>query len=119
MIDVAVSRTPDDTVIRVKGEAGVGTAGALLDDLLAPAACRSAVVTLDLSELRCISSLAMGVLVAYCREDGAPDGPGTPPVSAAVSNRTSSSARASASFTAGCNPSARRTRPPARTTPRR
>jgi anti-anti-sigma factor len=66
-IDVAVSQTSDDTVIRVKGEAGVGTAGALLDGLLASAACRSAVVTLDLSELRSISSLAMGVLAAYRR----------------------------------------------------
>jgi anti-anti-sigma factor len=35
--------------------------------LLAPAARRPAVVTLDLSELRSISSLAMGVLVAYRR----------------------------------------------------
>jgi anti-anti-sigma factor len=54
-------------LIRVKGEATVEGAGALLDSLLAPASCSPAVVTLDLSELRSISSLAMGVLVAYRR----------------------------------------------------
>jgi anti-anti-sigma factor len=54
-------------VIRVKGEARVDCAGALLDGLLTAAARRPAVVTLDLSELRCISSLSMGVLVAYRR----------------------------------------------------
>jgi anti-anti-sigma factor len=54
-------------VIRVKGEATVKAADALLSGLLAPAARRPAVVTLDLSELRSISCLAMGVLVAYRR----------------------------------------------------
>jgi anti-anti-sigma factor len=54
-------------VIRVKGEARVDCAGALLDGLLASTARRQALVTLDLSELRSISSLAMGVLVAYRR----------------------------------------------------
>ena len=62
-----VSQTADDLVIRVKGEARVECAGALLDGLLAPAARRPAVVTLDLTELRSISCLAMGVLVAYRR----------------------------------------------------
>jgi anti-anti-sigma factor len=66
-IDVAVSRTSDDMVIRVKGEAEMGSAGALLDGLLTAAAGRPAVVTLDLSELRSVSTLAMGVLVAYRR----------------------------------------------------
>ena len=42
-------------------------ADALLGALQAPAARRPAVVTLDLSQLRSISSLAMGVLVAYRR----------------------------------------------------
>jgi anti-anti-sigma factor len=64
---VEVSRTADGMVIRVKGEALDECAGALLDGLLAPAAQRSAVVTLDLSELRSISCLALGVLVGYCR----------------------------------------------------
>ena len=66
-VEVAVSQTPEALVIRVQGEAGVGCAGKLLDSLMAPAARRPAVVTLDLSELRSISCLAMGVLVAYRR----------------------------------------------------
>jgi anti-anti-sigma factor len=54
-------------VIRVKGEARADCAGALMDGLLTPTARRPAVVTLDLSELRSISRLAIGVLVAYHR----------------------------------------------------
>jgi len=52
-------------IIQVKGEGRAECAGALLRGLLA--ARRLAVVTLDLSELRSISSLARGVLVGYCR----------------------------------------------------
>ena len=66
-VQVEVSQTADGMVIRVKGEALDEGAGALLDGLLAPAAGRPAVVTLDLSELRSISCLALGVLVGYCR----------------------------------------------------
>jgi anti-anti-sigma factor len=66
-VEVAVSEASDGPVIRIKGEARVDCAGALLDGLLAAAARRLAVVTLDLSELRFISSLAMGVLVSYRR----------------------------------------------------
>jgi anti-anti-sigma factor len=54
-------------VIRIDGEARVDCAGALLNGLLTPAACRPPVVTLDLSGLHSISSLAMGVLVCYRR----------------------------------------------------
>jgi anti-anti-sigma regulatory factor len=64
---VAVSHTSGGLVIRVKGEARVDCVGALLAGLLAPSALRPAVVTLDLSELRCISSLAIGALVTYRR----------------------------------------------------
>jgi hypothetical protein len=53
-------------VIRVKGEGRAECAGSLLDGLLAPG-CRPAVVTLDLSELRSVSRLALGVLAAYRR----------------------------------------------------
>jgi anti-anti-sigma regulatory factor len=53
--------------MRVKGEATVDGVGALENGLLTPAALRPAVVALNLSELRCISSLAMGALVAYRR----------------------------------------------------
>ena len=66
-VEVAVEKTPDGISIRVKGEARVDCVDGLLDSLLAPAASRPPVVTLDLSELRCISSIAVGVLVAYRR----------------------------------------------------
>jgi anti-anti-sigma factor len=64
---VSVIQTATDVIIRVKGEARVECAGALEDGLLAAAARRPAVVTLDLSELRSISCLAMRVLVTYRR----------------------------------------------------
>jgi anti-anti-sigma regulatory factor len=63
---VEVSQTADGLVIRVKGEARGECAGALLDGLLARGR-RPPVVTLDLSELRSISGLALGVLAAYRR----------------------------------------------------
>src|SRR5262245_11625890 len=65
-VQVAVSRTAVGMVIRVKGEARAECAGALLDGLLA-AGRRPALVTLDLSELRSVSRLALGVLAAYRR----------------------------------------------------
>jgi anti-anti-sigma factor len=64
---VAISQTDEGMVFRVKGDARVDSVGALQDGLLAPCARRPAVVTLDLSELRSISCLAMGVLVSYRR----------------------------------------------------
>jgi anti-anti-sigma factor len=64
---VSVTHTANDLVIRVKGEASVEHAGALLDGLLTATARRPGIVTLDLSELSFIASLAMGVLVAYRR----------------------------------------------------
>ena len=66
-IEVTTDRTGDDLIIRVKGEAGVRSSGALLHGLLSSAGRRPAAITLDLSELRFVSSLATGVLVAYCR----------------------------------------------------
>jgi anti-anti-sigma factor len=66
-VQVSVSQSADGLFIRVKGEARVDCTETLLDGLLTYTACRPAVVTLDLSELRSISSLAMGVLVAYRR----------------------------------------------------
>jgi anti-anti-sigma regulatory factor len=65
-VEVAVSQTADGLCLRVKGEARVECAGALLHGLLVRGR-RPAVVTLELSELRCISPLAVGVLAAYCR----------------------------------------------------
>jgi anti-anti-sigma factor len=66
-LKVTTGQTPEGLVIRVTGVAGVKQSGALLSGLLEASARRPAVATLDLSELRCISSLAMGVLVAYRR----------------------------------------------------
>jgi anti-anti-sigma factor len=66
-VEVSINHTADALVIRIGGEAGVECAGAIVDSLLAPSACRPRVVTLDLSELRSISCLALGVLVAYVR----------------------------------------------------
>jgi anti-anti-sigma factor len=66
-VEVGVFRTANGLVIQVKGEASAHSAGALLSGLLAPAACRPTLVTLDLSELASISSLAMGVLVGFRR----------------------------------------------------
>jgi anti-anti-sigma factor len=64
---VSVVQAAADLVIRVKGEAAVHSVGVPQAGLLASSACRPAVVTLDLSELRSLSCLAMGVLVAYRR----------------------------------------------------
>jgi anti-anti-sigma factor len=57
----------DGMAIRVKGEPREEFAGALLDGLLAPTECRPALVSLDLSELRFMSSLALGVLAGFRR----------------------------------------------------
>jgi len=67
VLEVAVTETSDNLIVRVKGEARVEFAGALADALLTAAARRLAVITLDLSQLHFISSLAMGVLVSYRR----------------------------------------------------
>ena len=67
VLTVAISQTADDMVIRVKGEATVECAGPLVDGLLAPTAHHPAVVTLDLSELLCISTLAMAGLETFRR----------------------------------------------------
>jgi anti-anti-sigma factor len=66
-VEVDVSQTSDEMVVRVKGDATVDSAGALLNGLLVHSAQRRVSVTLDLSELRSISSLALGVLVTYGR----------------------------------------------------
>jgi anti-anti-sigma factor len=66
-LQVVASQTGDDMVIQLKGEAGMESGGALLAALMGPAAHQPTLVTLDLSELRFISSLAMGLLVIYRR----------------------------------------------------
>jgi anti-anti-sigma factor len=66
-IQVEVSQTTAEMVIRVAGDATVETAGAFLTGLMFPSTRRQQIVILDLSALRSISCLAMGVLVAYSR----------------------------------------------------
>jgi anti-anti-sigma factor len=66
-VEIEVSRMRGNMIVRVKGEATFETAAGLLDCLCAASALHPAIVTLDLSELRFISTLAMGVLVTYRR----------------------------------------------------
>jgi anti-anti-sigma factor len=66
-LQVSVIQTAAGLVIRLKGEATVQSVGVLQAGLLAPSASRPPLVTLDLSELRSISCLALGALVAYRR----------------------------------------------------
>jgi anti-anti-sigma factor len=66
-VEVEVDQGADGLVVRVRGDAGVESSGALLAGLLTASALRPALVTLDLSGLRSISTLAMGVLVGYRR----------------------------------------------------
>jgi anti-anti-sigma factor len=67
VVEVTARQSQEDLNIRIKGDAKAECAGALLDALFTATARRPTVITLDLSELRSISSLAMGVLVSYRR----------------------------------------------------
>jgi anti-anti-sigma factor len=64
---VTTDQTAEGLVVRVKGIAGVKEAGALESGLMRSLARRPSAVTLDLSNLRSISCLAMGVLMSYRR----------------------------------------------------
>jgi anti-anti-sigma regulatory factor len=64
---VEVFETAERVVVRLRGEADVPEAGALEASLLRPLARRPPSVTFDLSELRSISSLVMGVLESHRR----------------------------------------------------
>ena len=66
-IEVTIERSPAEMVICIKGEATTSSAQTLEFGLLRPTAMRPPLVTLDLSELRFLCSLAMGVLVAFRR----------------------------------------------------
>jgi len=67
LVEVAICATPEEVIVRVKGDATVVAASSLDASLLPLTAWRPRLVTLDLSELRCLSVLAMGVLVRYRR----------------------------------------------------
>ena len=66
-IEVGVTEAPGEVVVRVAGKGCVGQADALTAGLLGLSARRPPLVTLDLSGLTCVSSLAMGVLVTFRR----------------------------------------------------
>jgi anti-anti-sigma factor len=66
-LTVEVSETLQGHVVRLRGEAGLAEAGALEVALVPLAARRPPCVTFEMSELEFISSLAMGVLVAFRR----------------------------------------------------
>lgn len=63
---VTVSQSADWMVIRVTGDARADCVGALLDGLPTTVGRAPAMVTLDLSELRSISCVALCVLRTYC-----------------------------------------------------
>jgi anti-anti-sigma regulatory factor len=62
-----VLETPEGIVVQLRGESSVAEVGALEASLLRLLARRPAWVTFDLSELRFIATLAMGVLASYRR----------------------------------------------------
>jgi anti-anti-sigma factor len=67
LVEVAIHATPEEVIVHVKGEATVVAASTLDACLLPLTARRPRLVTFDLSELRCLSALAMGVLMRYRR----------------------------------------------------
>jgi anti-anti-sigma regulatory factor len=62
-----VTETDEEVVLRLRGQAGVVEAGALETSLVRLVSRRPAYVIFDLSELRLLSSLAMGVLAEFRR----------------------------------------------------
>jgi anti-anti-sigma factor len=64
---VAVLEAADEVIVLLGGEAAAADARTLETSLRPLSACCPSSVTFDLSELRFISSLAMGVLVSYRR----------------------------------------------------
>jgi anti-anti-sigma factor len=66
-LEVVVSDLPDEVLVCLKGEAGYLEAEVLKAALGTLSARRPQLVTFELSELRLISSLALGILVNYHR----------------------------------------------------
>jgi anti-anti-sigma factor len=66
-MDVGISEATQEVVVRIAGEAGYRLADPLTAALLRLTAGPPKLVTLDLSELTFICSLAMGVLVSFRR----------------------------------------------------
>jgi anti-anti-sigma regulatory factor len=66
-IEVGVTEAPAEVIVHVAGEGCISQAGALAAGLLGLSARRPSLVTLDLSGLNCLSTLAMEALVAFRR----------------------------------------------------
>jgi anti-anti-sigma factor len=66
-LEVSISEAPGELVVRLSGEAGVAQASDLTVALLRVSARRAPLVTLDLSRVSLLSSLAMGALAAFRR----------------------------------------------------
>jgi anti-anti-sigma regulatory factor len=66
-LEIEVVEAPEGLVVRLSGEAGVPDAAALEAATTGLAARRPAQVTFELSELRAISCLALGILEQYRR----------------------------------------------------
>jgi len=66
-LTVCIDELPGEVIVRIGGEAGVDQTRELATALLGLSARRPVLVTLDLGGLRFISSLAMGILVAFRR----------------------------------------------------
>jgi anti-anti-sigma factor len=66
-IEVSFASRPEEVVIRLAGQAGVGQAGELAARLLPLSAIRPLCLTIDLSGLEFISCLAVGVLAEFRR----------------------------------------------------
>jgi anti-anti-sigma factor len=66
-VELSINETPAEVIVRVAGEVRLGQVDELAAALLCLSARRPALVTLDLSGLSFISSLAMGVLVTFRR----------------------------------------------------
>jgi anti-anti-sigma factor len=66
-IEVTARESNGEVVVRVAGKGCVGQAATLATGLLGLSTRRQAQVALDLSGLKCVSSLALGVLVAFRR----------------------------------------------------
>ena len=65
-IEVSRGAAPEEVVLRLTGEAGVGLADQLAGVLLRLSARRPKLVTLDFSELRLIASLSSLTAANYC-----------------------------------------------------
>jgi anti-anti-sigma factor len=67
LIEISIDEAPGEVLVHIAGQASVDQVGPLSAMLLGVSSGRPSLVTLDLSGLTFISSLAMGALVTLCR----------------------------------------------------